>query len=52
MNTDSLHKKGEKECVLCGDIATHFPVMSFFGEVKGYCCFDYDCSETTEGACA
>jgi hypothetical protein len=51
MTTDSLYKKGEKECVLCGDIATHFPVMSFFGETKDYCCFCYDCSEIANGAC-
>ena len=30
-----------EECVLCGSVAIHFPVVGFFGDVDPYCgyCF-------------
>lgn len=31
------------KCELCGDKATHLPVVSFFGETEAYCCGCFDC---------
>jgi hypothetical protein len=32
-------------CVVCGDVASHYPVMIWDGTEPMFCCSCYDCGE-------